>query len=141
MARFGMGRFLGRSRPVESILSPSASPVSCSVHGDLPFIQVHSRDQEIAPDPGRTTARDDCPSHPSPHLRLHDPQAFHPVAVAVFHQVRVAVGDLLQRVEILAADQRGHLLAVAVDQHPLARGHHVIEIGAKLRAEGGSVSV
>jgi len=31
MARFGMGRFLGRSRPVESILSPSASPVSCSV--------------------------------------------------------------------------------------------------------------
>ncbi len=31
MARFGIGRFLGQSRPVESIQPPSASPVSCSV--------------------------------------------------------------------------------------------------------------
>jgi hypothetical protein len=35
MARFGIGRFLGQIRPVESIKPPSASPVSCSVAGAL----------------------------------------------------------------------------------------------------------
>jgi len=31
MAWYGIGRFLARSRPVESILPPSATLVSCSV--------------------------------------------------------------------------------------------------------------